>query len=125
LSSLRRGNETGRRRVPSGPSRIIVVESRCDGSGSRFGAHVYRVNAKRSEGLTDLPHAPALAAGYCESVMKDPRKAHQWRNALILQAAVGALFLPFVISLAMMILLAGHDDHPIRPVDNTMTSSTR
>jgi hypothetical protein len=124
LSSLRRGNETGPRRVPSGPSRFIAVESHGDG-GIATKRTIYRVNASGSEGLTDLAHAPALAAGYCESAMKDPRKAHQWRNALILQAAVAALFLPFVISLAMMILFAGHDDRPIRPVDNTMTSSTR
>jgi hypothetical protein len=63
--------------------------------------------------------------GICEIVMKNPRKARQWRNALILQAAVSALFLPFVVSLAMLLLLAGHEDHPMPTVDRTMTSSTR
>lgn len=63
--------------------------------------------------------------GICESIMMNPRKARQWRNALVLQAAVAALFLPFVVSLAMMFFLAGHEDRPIRTVDRTMTSSTR
>ncbi|MDN5929164.1 MAG: hypothetical protein L0I29_19030 [Hyphomicrobiales bacterium] len=58
-------------------------------------------------------------------MMKNPRKARQWRNALILQAAVAALFLPFVVSLAMMFLLAGHEDRPMPTVDQTMTSATR
>jgi hypothetical protein len=58
-------------------------------------------------------------------MMKNPRKARQWRNALILQAAVAALFLPFVVSLAMMFFLSGQDDRPVRPVDQTMTSATR
>jgi len=57
--------------------------------------------------------------------MKDPRKARQWRNVLILQASVAALFLPLVIGLAVMFLLVGHDDRPIRTVDGTVTSSTR
>ena len=57
--------------------------------------------------------------------MKDPRKARRWRNVLILQASVAALFLPLVIGLAVMFLLARPDDRPIRTVDGTVTSSTR
>jgi hypothetical protein len=57
--------------------------------------------------------------------MKDPRKARRWRNVLILQASVAALFLPLVIGLAVMFLLARQDDRPIRTVDGTVTSSTR
>lgn len=63
--------------------------------------------------------------GICESVIMNRRKARQWRNVLVLQAAVAALFLPFVVSLAMMFFLAGHDDRPVQIVDRTMTSSTR
>lgn len=62
--------------------------------------------------------------GICEIMMKNPRKAGQWRNALILQAAVSALFFPFVVSLAMMLLLGGHEDRPMPTIDRTMTSST-
>jgi|ThiBiot_300_plan_2_1041538.scaffolds.fasta_scaffold01533_2 hypothetical protein len=57
--------------------------------------------------------------------MKSPRKTRQWRNVLILQTAIAALFLPFVASLALMFLLSGHDGHPVRTIDRTMTSSTR
>jgi hypothetical protein len=57
--------------------------------------------------------------------MKDLRKARQWRNVLILQASVAALFLPFVIGLAVMFLLAGNDSRPIPTADLTMTGSTR
>jgi hypothetical protein len=57
--------------------------------------------------------------------MKEPRKARRWRNVLILQASVAALFLPFVIGLTVMFLLVRHDDRPIRSVDTTPTSSTR
>jgi hypothetical protein len=56
--------------------------------------------------------------------MKDLRKACQWRNVLILQASVAALFLPLVVGLAVMFLLIGHDDRPIRTVDGTVTSAT-
>ena len=56
--------------------------------------------------------------------MKGPRKARQWRNALILQASVAALFLPLVFGLAVMFLLVRHVDRPIRAVDATTTSST-
>jgi hypothetical protein len=56
--------------------------------------------------------------------MKDSHNARRWRNVLILQASVAALFLPFVVGLAVMFLLVGHDDRPIRTIDKTMTSST-
>ncbi|MBN9067976.1 MAG: hypothetical protein ACTHJQ_13290 [Rhizobiaceae bacterium] len=62
--------------------------------------------------------------GICEIMMKNPRKARQWRNALILQAAVSALFFPFVVSLAMMVFLAGHENRPMPTIDRTTTSST-
>ena len=64
-------------------------------------------------------------SGICETIMMNRRKARQWRNVLVLQAAVAALFLPFVVSLAMMFFLAGHAERPVRSVDQTMTSSTR
>jgi hypothetical protein len=56
--------------------------------------------------------------------MKDTRKARKWRNILILQASVAGLFLPFVIGLAVMFLLAGNDSRPVRSVDVAPTSST-
>jgi hypothetical protein len=60
-----------------------------------------------------------------EDAMKDTRKARKWRNVLVLQASVAALFLPFVIGLAVMFILAGHDDRPVRTADRTVTGSTR
>jgi hypothetical protein len=57
--------------------------------------------------------------------MKDTRKARKWRNILILQASVAGLFLPFVIGLAVMFLLAGNNSRPVPPADVTMTGSTR
>ncbi|MGN6471794.1 MAG: hypothetical protein ACTHLC_19660 [Rhizobiaceae bacterium] len=57
--------------------------------------------------------------------MKDTRKAHRWRNVLILQASIAALFLPFVIGLAVMFLLVRHDNRPVGAIDARVTSSTR
>lgn len=57
--------------------------------------------------------------------MKDTRKKNQWRDVLIVQASIGALFLPIVISLAIIATLSGHDDNSSTAVDMTITSSTR
>jgi hypothetical protein len=57
--------------------------------------------------------------------MKDTRKKSQWRDILIVQASIGALFLPIVISLAIVASLAGHGDEARPAVDKFVTSATR